>query len=1048
MALVVKDRVKQTTTTSGTGSIVLNGAVDGFQTFTTALTDGDTTYYAIVEPSTNSWEVGLGTWNEGTTTLARTTVLASSNSNNAISLSGQAEVFITQPASKATYLNADGDLSITNDLSVGGTLTVTGATTLQDSVTVQGNLTVQGTTTTVEATNLAIADNMIYLNDGSTVSNPDLGWAGNYNDGTYAHAGVFRDASDGTFKFFDSYTPEPDASTNIDTAHASFTLAKVATGNLAVTGNITVSSTVDGRDIAADGTKLDGIEAGATADQTASEILTAIKTVDGAASGLDADLLDGQHGSYYLDWTHVTNKPDPTVTLSGDVSGSATMTDLGSITITTTVANDSHTHDGRYYTETEVGNFFGGTTAITGYNKTNWDTAYGWGNHASAGYLLSSSYTAADVLTKIKTVDGAASGLDADLLDGQDSSYYLDWTNTTNKPDPVITLTGAVTGSGTMTDLGSVSITTTATSDPTLTLAGDATGSATFTNLGNATLTVTVVDDSHNHIISNVDGLQTALDGKLSTSGKAADSNLLDGLDSSQFLRSDTTDSATGLVTFSNLRFADGINTDYNDYDALAAILHRKESATAFRPVTNIEYWNGSAWVATSALNSIIPTLLTGDSQNEGNIPNTYKRFRFTITLSSTYLGGFWVVSERHWSGGGDISRTYDMKIELGNSDMSTIAATSSFTVGADIYGYNKLLSWHYNYQYMRVEYDFSNYTGDIPLVRFDAYNVYGRGSGNLTDNTPFNWNSTILNTPIPTLRLNGNTVWHVGNDGSGSGLDADLLDGQHGSYYLDWTNATNKPDPVLTLAGDATGSATFTDLGNATLTVTVVDDSHNHIISNVDGLQTALDAKLASSSYTASDVLSKILTVDGSGSGLDADLWDGNQFSTYLDQAVLTTSSPTFANVYVGDYVYHTGDTDTYTQFHAADQWRVVTGGTERFEINNSDVTVQSALKEKYVALSGTTPSIDVDAGGAFSLTTSGNTTFTFTAFTSGISGGFILQLTSGGSHTITWPASVDWAGGTAPDAPASGETDIYVFWSRDGGTTWYGVQSIDAAA
>lgn len=174
----------------------------------------------------------------------------------------------------------------------------------------------------------------------------------------------------------------------------------------------------------------------------------------------------------------------------------------------------------------------------------------------------------------------------------------------------------------------------------------------------------------------------------------------------------------------------------------------------------------------------------------------------------------------------------------------------------------------------------------------------------------------------------------------------------------------------------------------------------------------------------------------------------DGNQFSTYLDQAVLTTSSPTFANVYVGDYVYHTGDTDTYTQFHAADQWRVVTGGTERFEINNSDVTVQSALKEKYVALSGTTPSIDVDAGGAFSLTTSGNTTFTFTAFTSGISGGFILQLTSGGSHTITWPASVDWAGGTAPDAPASGETDIYVFWSRDGGTTWYGVQSIDAAA
>lgn len=85
---------------------------------------------------------------------------------------------------------------------------------------------------------------------------------------------------------------------------------------------------------------------------------------------------------------------------------------------------------------------------------------------------------------------------------------------TTATSDPVITLTGAVTGSGTMTNLGDVSITTTATADPTLTLAGDATGTATFTNLGDATLTVVVVDDSHNHIIANVDGLQDALDAK------------------------------------------------------------------------------------------------------------------------------------------------------------------------------------------------------------------------------------------------------------------------------------------------------------------------------------------------------------------------------------------------------------------------------------------------------------------------------------------------------------------------------------------------------
>ena len=79
------------------------------------------------------------------------------------------------------------------------------------------------------------------------------------------------------------------------------------TGALAVGTNITVGGTVDGRDVATDGTKLDGIEASATADQSASEILTAVKTVDGASSGLDADLLDGQEGTYYTNASNISS---------------------------------------------------------------------------------------------------------------------------------------------------------------------------------------------------------------------------------------------------------------------------------------------------------------------------------------------------------------------------------------------------------------------------------------------------------------------------------------------------------------------------------------------------------------------------------------------------------------------------------------------------------------------------------------------------------------------------------------------------------------------
>ena len=116
MALVVKDRVKETTATTGTGTLTLAGALTGFQSFSSALSDGDTTYYAIFESSTGEWEVGLGTFTASGTTLARTTVLASSNSGSAVNLTaGSAEVFITQPATKAAYFDGSGDLVLNQD---------------------------------------------------------------------------------------------------------------------------------------------------------------------------------------------------------------------------------------------------------------------------------------------------------------------------------------------------------------------------------------------------------------------------------------------------------------------------------------------------------------------------------------------------------------------------------------------------------------------------------------------------------------------------------------------------------------------------------------------------------------------------------------------------------------------------------------------------------------------------------------------------------------------------------------------------------------------
>ena len=111
MALVINDRVKETSTTTGTGTFDLGGAVTGFETFVAGIADGNTTYYAIFLQGSTEWEVGLGTVTDATPdTLARTTVITSSNSDSAVNFSaGTKDVFCTLPASKAVYLDASGD---------------------------------------------------------------------------------------------------------------------------------------------------------------------------------------------------------------------------------------------------------------------------------------------------------------------------------------------------------------------------------------------------------------------------------------------------------------------------------------------------------------------------------------------------------------------------------------------------------------------------------------------------------------------------------------------------------------------------------------------------------------------------------------------------------------------------------------------------------------------------------------------------------------------------------------------------------------------------
>ena len=111
MALVINDRVRETSTTSGTGTLNLAGIVTGFQTFVAGIGNSNTTYYAIFEEGTNLFEIGIGTVTDATPdTLSRDTVLSNSSGNTSkINFSGGTlSVFCTMPASKSVFLDATG----------------------------------------------------------------------------------------------------------------------------------------------------------------------------------------------------------------------------------------------------------------------------------------------------------------------------------------------------------------------------------------------------------------------------------------------------------------------------------------------------------------------------------------------------------------------------------------------------------------------------------------------------------------------------------------------------------------------------------------------------------------------------------------------------------------------------------------------------------------------------------------------------------------------------------------------------------------------------
>lgn len=178
MALVLADRVQETTTTTGTGTVTLAGATTGYQSFA-VIGNGNTTFYTIADQGGANWEVGIGTYTSSGTTLSRDTVLASSNGGALVNFTaGTKTAFVTYPAEKSVNLDSAGNVNIPNQLVIENTALTTSNTS---------NLVIGGP---LSFTDTGIASNFVGDTDGyyqATIQNSSNGAAATaefiaYND--------------------------------------------------------------------------------------------------------------------------------------------------------------------------------------------------------------------------------------------------------------------------------------------------------------------------------------------------------------------------------------------------------------------------------------------------------------------------------------------------------------------------------------------------------------------------------------------------------------------------------------------------------------------------------------------------------------------------------------------------------------------------------------------------------------------------------------------------------------------------------------------------
>jgi hypothetical protein len=582
MAFIIKDRVKEGTTTTGTGAFTLGGSSATFDPFNSFMTNGDTTYYAVVHTASgvDEWEVGLGTWNTGNT-LTRTTVLGGSNGTSAVDFSaGTKDIFMTYPAAAAATLDLDSnDLAAlvtlgnhtTDNLTEGSNLYYTDAR-------VDAHLS-GGTGVTYNSGAISIGQ-AVGTGDAVTFNGVTSDLTGNADTAT-----ALQTARTIAGQSFDGTANITIAATDLsDTDQALATTSNVTFNNIAATGTVTLSADPSAALGAATKQYVDTIAAAGIHYHTPVRVeapLNLTVTYNNGSSGVGATLtnagtqeaitIDGvalSSGDRVLvyEQTDATQNGVYTVTTVGDGSTNWVLTratDADSYGVSDPDAfgegdaffvKEGATGAGELYVMNTSGTITFGTTNITftviaetavysagdslTLTGTTFDTTQDIRTTATPTFAgvtapLTGNASTATTLQTARTIGGVSFDGSANInLAGVNTAGNQDTSGNAATATALetartiggvsfdgtanITLPG-VNSAGNQDTSGNAATATALATARNIALAGDVVGNANFDGTGNISITAAVQDDSHAHVISNVDGLQTALDGKTTT---------------------------------------------------------------------------------------------------------------------------------------------------------------------------------------------------------------------------------------------------------------------------------------------------------------------------------------------------------------------------------------------------------------------------------------------------------------------------------------------------------------------------------------------------